>query len=190
MQSEYSEGWCEMTLEPICHLFWQTDCSRGTFKVLTISFKVSDFESRPCIAQCHYEGTLYLSYRLFLIIRLGLFSTYAIFGRAYFWVMLIFEPCLFSKVTRKWHVFKKSHAILASFLLKPPTKRARRNYETSFKIKVIKESRKSSVACASKCCHWMNRWCEGGVWWKILFRHAYYQAMLIFEPVLIIENIR
>ena len=109
MQSEYSEGWCEMTLEPICHLFWQTDCSRGTFKVLTISFKVSDFESRPCIAQCHYEGTLYLSYRLFLIIRLGLFSTYAIFGRAYFWVMLIFEPCLFSKVTRKWRHFYWNH---------------------------------------------------------------------------------
>ena len=37
-----------------------------------------------------------------------------------------------------------------AFLGTPPTKRARRSYEPSFKIKVIKESRKLSVACASK----------------------------------------
>ena len=37
-----------------------------------------------------------------------------------------------------------------AFLGTPPVKRARRSYEPFFKIKVIKELRKSSVTCASK----------------------------------------
>ena len=37
-----------------------------------------------------------------------------------------------------------------AFLGTPPTKRARRSYEPSFKIKVIKETKKSSVAIASR----------------------------------------
>ena len=48
---------------------------------------------------------LNMEYRIFLIIRLGLFSTQAIFGRAYFRVMLISEPCLFLKVTGKCVTF-------------------------------------------------------------------------------------
>ena len=52
--------------------------------------------------------------RIFSIVRLGLFSTHAIFGRAYFRVMLIFELCLFLKVTRKWRDFKKVMHLMKS----------------------------------------------------------------------------
>ena len=40
--------------------------------------------------------------------------------------------------------------LIMLFLGTPPTKRARRSSEPSFEIKVIKESRKSLVACGSK----------------------------------------
>ena len=73
----------------------------------------------------------------------------AIFGHAIFSSHTCFRAML----------ILKSDAEMASLLLKPPTKRACRSYEPFFKIKEIIRS----------LCLWMNRWCEGRVWWKILF---------------------
>ena len=48
---------------------------------------------------------LNMEYRIFSIIRLGLFSTQAIFGRAYFWVMLIFETFWTKQRLYFWRYF-------------------------------------------------------------------------------------